>query len=210
MKKYRPIIRKNITPEQFINFIFAGRSVFTLENKESSNYITFKVKEVKKNYKVIPGLFSVECKVLGDNDYGYKFLGFLNTEKKEFSRRYRDHSFIGYKTFFWLLRNLENLGRFDKLSIYHEGKCCKCGMPLTVPESIDSGIGPECNRRMLGNSITKMKDIGTWNESLTYDENVRIALGTDPSLWSKLHVPTHIKLEDNFSGHRLLSRLSIF
>lgn len=26
----------------------------------------------------------------------------------------------------------------------HEGRCCVCGRPLTNPESIDAGIGPEC------------------------------------------------------------------
>lgn len=28
--------------------------------------------------------------------------------------------------------------------IMHEGRCCVCGRKLTVPSSIDSGIGPEC------------------------------------------------------------------
>lgn len=27
---------------------------------------------------------------------------------------------------------------------WHEGQCCVCGRKLTVPESIASGIGPEC------------------------------------------------------------------
>jgi hypothetical protein len=26
----------------------------------------------------------------------------------------------------------------------HEGRCCMCARPLTNPESIDAGIGPEC------------------------------------------------------------------
>jgi len=211
MKTLRPITRKSITPAQFRNFIFAGRSVFTLENTETGNYLTFKVKQVKKDKKVIDGLFAIECKTLGDSDHGYKFLGFLNTTENKFRRRFWDHKFIGYTTFFWLLRNLEVLEKFtDKLAIYHEGRCCKCGMPLTVPESIDSGIGPECNKRMLATSVQKMKDLGTWDDSKSYDDNVRIALKTDPSLWSELHVPDYIKPEEDFAGHRLLARLSIF
>lgn len=210
MKLSRPVTRKSITPAQFRNFIFAGRSVFTLENNETGNYITFKIKELKKNYKVIPGVFVVECKVLGDKDTGYRFLGFLNLNERKFRRRFWDHNFIGYTTLFWLLKNLENLEKYEKLSIYHEGRCCKCGMPLTVPESIDSGIGPECNKRMLEKSIQKMKDLGTWNDAMTYDDNVRLALKTDPSLWSELHVPDHIKPEQDFAAHRLLARLDIF
>jgi len=30
------------------------------------------------------------------------------------------------------------------VEIWHEGRCGRCGRPLTVPESIASGIGPVC------------------------------------------------------------------
>ena len=30
----------------------------------------------------------------------------------------------------------------------HEGRCARCGRALTVPESIDSGFGPECARKV--------------------------------------------------------------
>lgn len=31
---------------------------------------------------------------------------------------------------------------------WHEGRCGRCGRRLTVPESIESGFGPECARRI--------------------------------------------------------------
>ncbi len=34
--------------------------------------------------------------------------------------------------------------------VHHEGKCGCCGRKLTVPESIERGIGPECWARMGG------------------------------------------------------------
>src|ERR1019366_4832357 len=34
------------------------------------------------------------------------------------------------------------------LEVWHEGKCGRCGRKLTVPESIERGIGPECERLM--------------------------------------------------------------
>jgi hypothetical protein len=34
--------------------------------------------------------------------------------------------------------------------IHHEGRCGKCGRLLTVPESVETGIGPECAKRMGG------------------------------------------------------------
>jgi hypothetical protein len=33
---------------------------------------------------------------------------------------------------------------------HHEGKCGRCGRLLTVPSSIESGIGPECSKIMRG------------------------------------------------------------
>lgn len=36
------------------------------------------------------------------------------------------------------------------LEIWHEGRCGKCNRPLTVPESIERGIGPECWARLGG------------------------------------------------------------
>ena len=35
----------------------------------------------------------------------------------------------------------------EHLEIFHEGRCCACGRKLTTPESILSGIGPECAKK---------------------------------------------------------------
>ena len=210
MRTRRPKTRKNITPAQFRNFIFQGRAVFTLENADTGNYLTYKIRQIKKSGKVVPNQFKVECKSLGDKEYGYQFLGFLDIAKvtfKPWGRTSRDH--VGYKTLYWMLRNLEVLEKYTKLSIYHEGACSRCGMPLTTPESIDQGIGPICMDRMLGGSAQIMKDLGTWDDLLSYDDNVRAALKIDPSIWSKIHVPDYIKVEDENKGHRVLGRLGI-
>jgi len=210
MRTRRPKTRKNITPAQFRNFIFQGRAVFTLENADTGNYLTYKIRQIKKSGKVVPNQFKVECKSLGDKEYGYQFLGFLDIAKVTFrpwGRTSRDH--IGYKTLYWMLRNLEVLENYTNLSIYHEGACCKCGMPLTTPESIDQGIGPICMDRMLGGSAQIMKDLGTWDDLLSYEENVKKALKVDPTLWSKIHVPDHIKASDDHKGTRVLGRLGI-
>ena len=210
MRSNRPLTRKSITPEQFRNFIFAGRSVFTLENSETGNYLTFKVKQVKKNYKEVPGQFAIECKTLGDKAHGYKFLGFVDLNERKFKKRYWDSNFVGFKTWVWLLKNLERLEDFTKLAIYHEGRCCKCGMPLTVPESIDSGIGPDCKKTMYRKSIEVLTDLGTWNGSLTYEENLRLGLAKDPSVWGKVIIPEGFQKERKYAAHRMLKAWDIF
>lgn len=37
---------------------------------------------------------------------------------------------------------IENAG----WNLHHEGQCCRCGKALTVPASIETGIGPECEQ----------------------------------------------------------------
>jgi hypothetical protein len=29
-------------------------------------------------------------------------------------------------------------------AVHHEGRCGRCGRPLTVPSSIETGLGPDC------------------------------------------------------------------
>lgn len=35
----------------------------------------------------------------------------------------------------------------EVIHFYQEGQCCICGRPLTVPESVRDGIGPECKAK---------------------------------------------------------------
>lgn len=42
---------------------------------------------------------------------------------------------------------LDTLG---KVEVWHAGSCCRCGRKLTVPSSIESGIGPECAGKLAG------------------------------------------------------------
>jgi len=41
---------------------------------------------------------------------------------------------------------VEHLGATN-VSFWHEGSCGRCGRALTVPESIESGLGPVCAAR---------------------------------------------------------------
>jgi hypothetical protein len=36
----------------------------------------------------------------------------------------------------------------ERMHLLHEGICCRCGRPLTNPESIELGIGPVCMDKM--------------------------------------------------------------
>lgn len=36
------------------------------------------------------------------------------------------------------------LDALDRVEVWHEGSCGRCGRKLTVPSSIETGLGPEC------------------------------------------------------------------
>lgn len=123
-----------------IKFALAGNATFTVTSKATGRRFTFKVRqpspETPHFVKVLTG---------PDNEGDYTFLGTIfNGQNFVHSRK----SSIApdadsAKAFAWFWRNAASLPA-DKVSVHHEGRCCRCGRKLTVPESIESGIGPEC------------------------------------------------------------------
>ena len=51
---------------------------------------------------------------------------------------------VSVQAFIWFLNRIEADKPTDGFEFWHEGKCGRCGRKLTVPESIEAGIGPEC------------------------------------------------------------------
>lgn len=122
-------------------FIKAGKAIFTLENKETGNRFTYKVKKLKDK-----DIWFVSVLNGPDNYANYKYLGtifdksFRSTAKAKISK-----DALSFKAFDWLNKMLN----FEKdlpenVKVYHEGRCGRCGKRLTVPESIVQGFGPEC------------------------------------------------------------------
>ena len=119
-------------------FVLAGKAIFTIRSKKTGTRFTYKVSKGKDNLWFV-GLLSGP-----DNNADYQYIGIITSDKK-FIRTKR--SKVGYeapsfKAFSWFFSHLSN---FEKQAdIYHEGRCGRCGRRLTVPESIESGFGPEC------------------------------------------------------------------
>ncbi len=132
------------TATQIRNFIFAGKATFTIENQRTGNRYTFKMKAVKKNKKVNPNVCFVSVLRGPSNTSSYGFLGTVFSKTRF---QYSPKSTVGasatsVKVMEWLLGNIETLPSY--ITVWHEGKCGRCGRKLTVPESIISGLGPKC------------------------------------------------------------------
>lgn len=122
-------------------FITAGRAVFTLQGREAR--YTFKV----TRSPVSRALF-VSILTGPDNTADYTYIGLLDertgrvilTAKSRYT-----HESTPVKALRWAL---PIVWRGDTLPaparLRHVGRCGRCGRALTVPKSIDAGIGPEC------------------------------------------------------------------
>ena len=117
--------------------MFAGNSTFTAINTTTDNRFTFSLKLSK-----ISNLFFV--KVLSGPDT-YTYIGTCaNGYFKHSKKSIISEDAQSVKVFTYILNRLRTDTLQDFIEIWHEGKCGKCGKKLTVPSSIDNGLGPNC------------------------------------------------------------------
>ena len=144
------------TPERAREFIVAGNATVTLKSLTTGNRFTYKVTKVKDS----SGMFFVGLMNGPDNENSYQYIGFI---KEHFAgprfthgRKSRvGHDAPSVRAFDWVWKKLVQGSMPAQLQIWHEGRCGRCNRKLTVPESIKTGMGPECAGRA---GITGMKN----------------------------------------------------
>jgi hypothetical protein len=131
-----------------LHFILAGNALFTIENTATGNRFTFKVRRPDDDK---PHFVSV---LTGpDNENSYSFLGTIfDGGRYRHGRRSRiSEEAPSAKAFNWLFRQLTAHRELPpQVRVCHCGKCGRCGKTLTVPESIESGFGPDCIKAIEG------------------------------------------------------------
>ena len=129
----------------WVDFITAGKSIFTIRNDDTGNRFTFRVKKIEDAEKWFVSVLNGS-----DNNSHYTYMGLL--EGKDFRRTVKSKvSEISqaFKTFTWLVNRMNTGGLLPRtVKFFHEGRCGRCGRRLTVPESIEAGYGPECVKRI--------------------------------------------------------------
>lgn len=133
-------------------FVLAGHAIFTVVSKKTGDRRTFKVVRAKKKPGDTrdPGWF-VSLLTGPNNANDYRYLGFIyrgfNGQFVFGLNNYRFGTDAG-KVVQWLLNRIDaGSGLLEQAEVWHVGRCGHCGRPLTVPESIASGIGPVCAGR---------------------------------------------------------------
>jgi hypothetical protein len=149
-------------------FIFAGRAVFTLTDlRERDRHYTYRI-NIKE-----PSQFDIDkAKTRGweaphavwfvNIGIGYEdslYAGMLSNRDQTditFTRASRMHGGAPSMVLLQRFLKLAKAEAFDDneameadgIRFQHEGKCCICARPLTHPESITMGIGPECRGKI--------------------------------------------------------------
>jgi hypothetical protein len=138
-----------IEPKTALAFILAGKATVTLRSLVSGNRYTYKIVVAKKRNPSDPDTWFVSVLNGPDNGSDYSRLGMIkNGEFRWYGKCHVSSaapSFIGFN---FCLKAL-NSGSMRDFEVWHEGRCGRCGRPLTVPESIATGFGPDC-AEMLG------------------------------------------------------------
>lgn len=125
-------------------FILAGNATFTIVSAKTGTRFTYKIRA-----KEIDGgrtLHFVSVLTGADNESDFTFLGTI-FEGREFKHSKRSR--IGSdapsaRAFVWSFNRIMSNSLNNEASVHHEGKCGRCGRKLTVPRSIEIGLGPEC------------------------------------------------------------------
>lgn len=126
-------------------FVLAGRAVITAVSLETGKRYTFKITR-----RAVGKPWFVSVMYGPDNTSHYAYMGQIFDELGEYVvGKFPDKTHIGpedirQKAFkkIWGWLQLDRIP--PKLEIWHEGQCARCGRPLTTPDSIARGFGPEC------------------------------------------------------------------
>lgn len=142
-------------------FVTAGRAVFTLEVPETFQkqfdtkpHYTYRVrhKEASRDW---PEAYFVQLLTGPENTKDFSYIGMLNPDSGELrltaKSPLKDDSWpvkLFRRTTTNIWANTQDRITSAGFKLHHEGRCGRCGRVLTVPSSIESGIGPECIKRM--------------------------------------------------------------
>jgi hypothetical protein len=137
------------SPSAAKNFMLAGKAIFTLVSKKSGTRYTYKISH-KDATEQFGESWMVSYLIGPDNWSNYKYIGqikvrgsrglcFDTTGKSVLSMESAPVAAINW-TFNFVNAGKEPLG----VEVWHAGKCGRCGRLLTVPSSIEMGLGPEC------------------------------------------------------------------
>lgn len=121
-------------------FVTAGRALITIKSLSTDQHYTFRIRK-KKGSDVI-----FVSALQGPEHFTY--IGFIRFDLFFHGAKSKIGSDTPtVKAFQFFFNDLIKGVVHKKLEVYHHGVCGRCGRTLTHPESILTGLGPECIKK---------------------------------------------------------------
>jgi len=134
------------------DFILAGAAIFTMVGKDTRFTYRVSRKDPEPGSRYTQPTYFVGLLTGSNNEADYSYLGILDplTGYVRLTRNSRmTVDAPAVKAIQWALPRIwARAAMPPAFAIMHVGKCGRCGRTLTVPESIASGIGPDCAGKM--------------------------------------------------------------
>lgn len=121
-----------------LSFAMAGRAYLTAVSRKTGTRFTYRVVQAdEKSPHFVHVLTGPEM---------FQFLGtvFPDGSFRHGKKSQIDASAPSAQAWSWLYGFLRERKLPANAELWHDGRCGRCGRPLTVPESITTGIGPVC------------------------------------------------------------------
>ena len=136
-----------LAQDKALAFILAGNAIFTLRSEKTGTRYTFKFRkaEPREGQQNAPEMWFVNLLTGPSNDADYQYLGKFQNGRFSLTRASKMAADAKPVVAIRWFAELLAAGRQPQnVEVWHAGRCGKCGRMLTVPESIESGIGPVC------------------------------------------------------------------
>lgn len=121
-------------------FALAGKATLTFRSKKTGTRFTYKV-TLKDGS---PAFVSVLTGSDNEGDFTYLGTIFEGADYKHGKKSRISEAAPSAKAFAWVWERVARGVLPEGIEVWHEGRCGRCGRKLTVPESVESGLGPEC------------------------------------------------------------------
>jgi hypothetical protein len=127
-------------------FITAGKATFTVVSVKTGKRFTYEVEEADESNRQ---RFFVKLLTGRDNERDYTYIGQIKKGQFELTKASKlPKESAPVLAFDWTFRKVSAGDEVPGIEVWHEGQCGRCGKKLTVPESIASGFGPECAKKL--------------------------------------------------------------
>lgn len=114
---------------------------FTITNNATQTRRTFRVQTVINGESGLCGKRIVALLTGSENENDYTGFAFVDESGV---RCWRKHKNTKYSKYAYFLNHADAFEATEEISVEMSGTCRVCNRKLTVPESIESGIGPVC------------------------------------------------------------------